>query len=162
MHADHGMVQAVGHLGDGQGGGVGGKNGLGLAHGVQLAEQGLLGAHVFLDALNDEIRVGAGGLFLHQHVGHDGVGGGLFHPALVHPLLERGGQLVLVLLGGRHGAGVHQGGVALRREDLSDAAAHRARAKNRYLHDCSSCYFVKLWVLLSRLSLDKESKSRLC
>ena len=134
MHADHGMVQAVGHLGDGQGGGVGGKNGLGLAHGVQLAEEGLLRDHVFLYALDDEVGVGAGGLLLHQDVRHDGVGGGLLHPALVHALLERGGQLVLVLLGGRHGACVHQGGVALRRENLGNTAAHRARAKNSYLH----------------------------
>ena len=134
MHADNGMLQPVAHLGDGQRRGVGSEDGAVLAHGVQLVEQGLLGGHVFLDALNDEIGVRSGGLLLHQHVGQQGVLRLLRHLALLDALLQRRGQLILVLLRGSDGACIHQSGVALGREDLSDTAAHSASAKNCNFH----------------------------
>ena len=141
VHTDDGMLQTVAHLGDRQRRGVGGEDGLGLAQAVQLIQQLLLGSHVFLDALDDEIRVGAGGLLLHQHVGQQGVHSLLGHLALLHPLLQGSSQLILVLLRGSDGAGIHQGGVALCRENLRNAAAHGTCAKNCNLHDFSSCYF---------------------
>ena len=42
--------------------------------------------------------------------------------------------LILVLLSGSHRACIHQGSVALSRENLSNAAAHGAGAENRYFH----------------------------
>ena len=134
MHTDDGVLEAVAHLGDRQRGGVGSEDGLGLAQLVQLAEQLLLGSHVFLDALDDEIRVGAGGLLLHQDVGQQSVHSLLGHLALGHALGQRSSQLILVLLSGSHRACIHQGSVALSRENLSNAAAHGAGAENRYFH----------------------------
>ncbi len=62
----------------------------------------------------------------------------LIHPALVHALLEGLVQIILMPLGGRDRAGVHQGGMALSREDLGDAAAHRTGAEDSYFHLNSS------------------------
>ena len=129
------------HLGDGQRGGVGCKDRLGLAQGVQLIQQFLLGSHVFLHALNDQIGVSAGGLLLHQNVGQQGIHSLLGHLALGNAFGQRSSQLILVLLSGSHGAGVHQSGVALRGKNLSNTAAHSTGAKNCNFHDVSSCYF---------------------
>ena len=134
MHADNGMVQTQTHLGNGQRRGVGGEDGLGLAQAVQLIQQLFLGGHVFLDALDDEIGVGAGGLLLHQNIGQQSVHGLLGHLALSHPLGQRSGQLILVLLGGSHATRIHQRRVALCRENLRDAAAHGTCSEYCYFH----------------------------
>ena len=134
VHADDGVLEAVAHLGDRQRGGVGSEDGLGLAQFVQLAEQLLFGGHIFLDALDDQIGVSAGGLLLHQDVGQQSIHSLLGHLALGHAFGQRSSQLILVLLSGSHRACIHQGSVALSRENLSNAAAHGAGAENRYFH----------------------------
>ena len=134
MHTDDGVAQAVAHLGDGQGGGVGGEDDTVLADGVQLLEQGALGGHILLHALDHEVGVSAGGLLLNQNVGQQSVHSLLSHLALGNALGKRGGQLILMLLGGSHRACIHQGGVALCRENLSNAAAHGAGAENCNFH----------------------------
>ena len=120
VHADDGVLQILAHLGDGQGGGVGGEDDAVFADGVQLLEQGALGLHVLL---------------LDEDVGHQGVLGLLGHLALLHPLLQGGGQLILVALGRSGATGVHQGGVSLGREDLGNAAAHGAGTEDGYFHN---------------------------
>ena len=130
VHADQGVLQTVSHVGDGQGRGVGGKGGIGLADIVQLHEQLLLDVHVLLDALDDQIDVG--GLFMglgDQNVGQQSILGLRGHLALVHPLLQGLGQGVLVPLGGRRAAGVHQNGMTLGGKHLGNAPAHGAGAE---------------------------------
>ena len=85
-------------------------------------------------ALDDQIGISAGGLLLHQDVGQQSVHSLLGHLALGHALGQRSSQLILVLLSGSHRACIHQGSVALSRENLSNAAAHGAGAENRYFH----------------------------
>ena len=138
MHTNDGMLDAVRHFGDGEGGSIGGENGLRLADGVQFGKEFFLGRHILFDALNDEIGVSGGGLLFHQNVIHDGVFRFLGHFAPAHELVKTGGELVLVALRGLDGACVHQGGVTVLREDLRDAASHGTRAKNCYLHVFSS------------------------
>ena len=135
VHADDGVLQILAHLGDGQGGGVGGEDDAVFADGVQLLEQGALGLHVLLHALDDQVGLGSGGHLLDENVGHQGVLGLLGHLALLHPLLQGGGQLILVALGRSGAAGVHQGGVSLGREDLGNAAAHGAGTEDGYFHN---------------------------
>ena len=134
MHTDDGVAQAVAHLGDGQRGGVGGENSLGLAERIQLVQQFLLSRHILLHALDHEVGVSAGGLLLNQNVGQQSVHSLLSHLALGNALGKRGGQLILMLLGGSHRACIHQSGMALRSENLSNAAAHGTGAENCNFH----------------------------
>ena len=134
MHADDGVLEAETHLGDGQRRGVGRENGALLAHLVELAEQLALGAHLFLDALDDEVGVRRGRLLLDEDVVQDGVLSLFGHLALLDTLLQGSGELILVALSGSDAGSVHQSGVALGREDLSDAAAHGAGAENCNFH----------------------------
>ena len=134
MHADDGVLEAETHLGDGERRGVGRENGGVLAHLIELAEQLALGAHLFLDALDDEVSVSGGGLLLDEDVVEDRVLGLFGHLALLDALLQGSGELVLVALSGSDAGSVHQSGVALGREDLSDAAAHGTGAENCNFH----------------------------
>ncbi|MPM53974.1 hypothetical protein SDC9_100746 [bioreactor metagenome] len=150
MHADDGVLQSVAHFGDGQRRGVGREDCLGLAHGVQLVQQLLLGGHVFLDALDDQVGVRTGGFFLHQHICQQGVHRLLRHLALFNTLLQGSRQLILVLLRGSDGTCIHKGGVALRRENLSNSAAHRTCAKNCNFHVNPPIIFTYLWDLFHK------------
>ena len=134
VHADDGVLEAETHLGDGQRRGVGGEDGALLAHLIELAEQLALGAHLFLDALDDEVSVSGGGLLLDEDVVEDLVLGLFGHLALLDALLQGSGELILVALSGSDAGSVHQSGVALGREDLSDAAAHGTGAENCNFH----------------------------
>ena len=134
MHTDDGVLEAQAHLGDGQRRGVGRKDGGILAHGVELAEQLTLGGHVLGHALDDEVGVGRSGLLLDENVVQDGILGLFGHLALLDALLQGSGELILVALSGSDAGSVHQSGVALGREDLSDAAAHGAGAENCNFH----------------------------
>ena len=134
VHADDGVLEAEAHLGDGERRGVGGKDGALLAHLIELAEQLALGAHLFLDALDDEVSVSGGGLLLDEDVVEDRVLGLFGHLALLDALLQGSGELILVALSGSDAGSVHQSGVALGREDLSDAAAHGTGAENCNFH----------------------------
>ena len=136
MHTDDGVLEAKTHLGDGQRGGVGGKDGGFLAQPIQLAEHGALVRHLFLGALNDEVGIGGGGLLLHEDIRHQGILGLLSHLALLDALLQGSVELVLVALRGSDAGRVHQSGVAVRRKDLRDAAAHGAGAENCNFHFC--------------------------
>ena len=138
MHAGEGMLQAVAHLRDGQGGSVGGKDGLRFAQLVQAVEQLLLGTPFFRNALDDQIGIRRRGLLLHKDVGHKGVLGPLGHFPLGHALLERCVQFIPVTLGGGDAAGVHKSGMAVGGKHLSDAAAHGTGAENCNLHCLSS------------------------
>ena len=136
VHTDDGVLEAKAHLGDGQRGGVGGKDGGFLAQLIQLAEHGALVRHLFLGALNDEVGIGGGGLLLHEDIRHQGILGLLSHLALLDALLQGSVELVLVALRGSDAGRVHQSGVAVCREDLRDAAAHGAGAENCNFHFC--------------------------
>ena len=135
MHPDNGVFQPLAHLGDGQGGGVGGEDDTVLADGVQLLEQGALGGHILLHALDDQVGICRSVYLFHQNVGHQGVLDLLGHLALVHALLQGLGQVVLVALSRSGAAGVHQGGVSLGRKDLSNAAAHGTGTEDRNFHN---------------------------
>ena len=134
VHADDGVLEAEAHLGDGQRRGVGRENGALLAHLVELAEELTLGVHVLRHALDDEVGVRRGRLLLDEDVVQDGVLGLFGHLALLDALLQGSGELILVALSGSDAGSVHQSGVALGREDLSDAAAHGAGAENCNFH----------------------------
>ena len=136
MHAHHGVLQALSHLGDGQGGSVGSKDGALLAQSVQLSQQFLLHGHVLSDALDDQIGIGGSVHLLHQDAGHDVVSGSLIHLALGDLLSQRGSQLILMALSALDAGSIHQSGVALRCENLGNAAAHSACAKYCDFHDC--------------------------
>ena len=140
MHPDQGAAQALADLGDGQGRGVGGENALGLADLVQLAEGGLLHAHVLKGGLHDQVAVGAQVLLQARgDGGHDAVGLGLVHLALFHQLgialLDLGLAAVGPLL-----LDVAQGhGPAALGEGLGDALAHGACADHaNFFHDKDS------------------------
>ena len=135
VHADQGVLQTVSHVGDGQRRCVGGEDSLGLAQLVQLLQQGLLGSHLLLDALDDQIGIGGGGLLVHDDVDQQSVNGLLSHLAAGNALGQVSGQLILVALSGSDAAGENQGGVSLRSESLGDADAHGAGAENSYLHE---------------------------
>ena len=75
-------------------------------------------------ALDDEVGVRRGRLLLDEDVVQDGVLGLFGHLALLDALLQGSGELILVALSGSDAGSVHQSGVALGREDLSDAAAN--------------------------------------
>ena len=128
------MLETEAHLGDGQRRGVGRKDGALLAHLVELAEELTLGVHVLRHALDDEVGVRRGRLLLDEDVVQDGVLGLFGHLALLDALLQGSGELILVALSGSDAGSVHQSGVALGREDLSDAAAHGAGAENCNFH----------------------------
>ena len=134
VHADDGVLEAEAHLGDGQRRGVGREDGALLAHLVELAEELTLGVHVLRHALDDEVGVRRGRLLLDEDVVQDGVLGLFGHLALLDALLQGSGELILVALSGSDAGSVHQSGVALGREDLSDAAAHGAGAENCNFH----------------------------
>ena len=138
VHTDQVMLQALAHLGDGQRGGVGGEDGLVLADGVQLAQQFLLDGHVLGHALDDQIGIGGSVKLLDQNAAHDIVRGFLGHLTLGDLLVQGGGQLVLMTLCAGGAGSIHQGGVALRCENLGNAAAHRTGAEYCYFHDSSS------------------------
>ena len=57
VHTDQGTGQALADLGDGQRGGVGSEDALGLADLIQLAESGLLDLHILESSLNDEVTI---------------------------------------------------------------------------------------------------------
>ena len=128
------MLQAVAHLGDGQRGGVGGKHSLRLAQRIQLGEQGALGLHFLLDAFDDQVCIGRSSFFLHQNAAQQVLLGFLGHLALGHALGQRSSQLILMPLGRRQTAGIHQRNVTVGCKDLGDTAAHGAGSENRYLH----------------------------
>ena len=134
VHADDGVLEAETHLGDRQRRGVGREDGALLAHLVELAEELTLGVHVLRHALDDEVGVRRGRLLLDEDVVQDGVLGLFGHLALLDALLQGSGELILVALSGSDAGSVHQSGVALGREDLSDAAAHGAGAENCNFH----------------------------
>ena len=137
VHPDEGTAQTLADLGDGQGGGVGGEDALGLADLVQLAEGGLLHAHVLERGLHDQVAVGAQVLLqAGGDGGHGGVGLSLVHLALFHQLgvalLDLGLAAVGPLL-----LDVAQGnGPAALGERLGDALAHSTGADNtNFAHD---------------------------
>ena len=75
---------------------------------------------------------------LDQNAAHDIVRGFLGHLALGDLLVQGGCQLVLMTLCAGGAGSIHQGGVALRCENLGNAAAHRTGAEYCYFHDSSS------------------------
>ena len=138
MHADELMLQALTHLGDGQRGSVGSEDGILLADGIQAAQQLLLGGHILGNALDDQVGIGGGLELLHQDAAHDIISSFLSHLAAGDLLVQRGGQLVLMTLSAGNAGSIHQSGVALRCENLSDTAAHSTCTKDCDFHDCSS------------------------
>ena len=134
MHTHHLVLQTKTDLGDGQRGGVGCKNSLGLDDLVQFLQQNLLGGHVFLDGLQNQIAIGTGGLLFDLDVVQDGINSLLGHLALFHALLQTCGQFILVALSAGRRAGEQISFVAGLSEHLSDAAAHGTGAKYCYLH----------------------------
>ena len=138
VHTDEGVLQTIAHLSDRQRGGVGSKHGLRFAQLVQAMEQLLLGTHLLGDALDHQISISSGGLFLDQHIGHESVLGALRHFALGDPLLQRSVQLFLMALGGGDAAGVHQGSMPVCGKDLGNTTTHGAGAENCNLHSVSS------------------------
>ena len=132
------VLQALTHLGDGQRGGVGGKDGLILAQSVQTTQQLLLHGHVLSHALDDQIGVSGGLELLHQHTAHQIVSGLLRHLALGHTLIQRSSQLILVALRTGRAGSIQQDGVALAGKHLSDTATHSTCTKNSDLHNDSS------------------------
>ena len=84
------------------------------------------------------IGIGGGVELLDQNAAHDIVRGFLGHLALGDLLVQGGGQLVLMTLCACGAGSIHQSGVALRCENLSNTAAHCTCAKYCYFHDCSS------------------------
>ena len=138
VHTDEVVLQALAHLGDGQRGGVGGEDGLILAQSVQLGQQLLLDGHVLGDALDDQIGIGGGVELLDQNAAHNIVSRFLGHLALGDLLIQGGCQLILMTLCAGRAGSIHQGGVALRCENLSNTTAHRTCTKYCYFHDSSS------------------------
>jgi len=138
VHTHQVMLQTVGHLGDGQRRGVGGKDGLFLADRIQLAQQLLLGGHVLSDALDDQIGVCSCFELLHHYAAHQIIGSFLSHLALGHSLVQRGSQLVTVTLSACHTGSIHHSHMALGSKDLCDTAAHGASAKHCNFHTRSS------------------------
>ena len=136
MHAHQGVLQALGHLRNGQRGSVGSENGAILAHSIQLSQQLLLHGHVLSDALDDQIGIGGSVHLLHQDAGHDVIGGSLVHLAPCNLLSQRGSQLILMALCALDAGSIHQSGVALRCENLGNTAAHSACAKYCDFHNC--------------------------
>ena len=138
VHTDQVMLQPLAHLGDGQRGGVGGEDGLILAQSIQTAQQLLLDFHVLSDALDDQIGISGALELLDQNAAHDIISSFLGHLALGDLLVQGGGQLVLMTLCACGAGSIHQSGVALRCENLSNTAAHCTCAKYCYFHFSSS------------------------
>ena len=88
--------------------------------------------------LADIFGIGGSLELLDQDAAHQIISGFLSHLALGDLLVQGGSQLVLMTLRACRAGCIHQGGVALRCENLSNTAAHRTCAKYCYFHDCSS------------------------
>ena len=136
MHTHQGMLQALRHLGDGQRGGVGSKNGALLADSIQLTQQFLLHGHVLSNALDDQIGISGSVELLHQDAGHNVVGGSLIHLALGDLLGQGSSQLILMALCTLDAGSIHQSGVSLCCKNLGNAAAHGTCAEYCDFHDC--------------------------
>ena len=137
MHADEAVrpLGSGGQLRGGDGGGVGGKNGLRLHDGIQLPEEVLLDAHVLHNGFHHQVRVRrlahVGGK---GDPGGDGVGLLPRFPPLLHlpgkgrlqPLLPLPDELIADIPDHHI--------VALGREDLGDVQTHVACAEYCCLH----------------------------
>ena len=118
----------------------GGDGGAGIGGGRNGSGEKLYFYSGKIEAKGGEAGSGIGGSFklLHQNAAHDIISGFLGHLALGDLLVQGGGQLVLMTLCAGGAGSIHQGGVALRCENLSNTTAHRTCTKYCYFHDSSS------------------------
>ena len=131
MHADElvGPLGGGGNVGDGDGGGIGGQNGLRLTDAVQLRKDALFDVKVFNRRLNNQIGVGGqlqiGGK---GNLVNDGLLTGLIQLTLGHQLVQ---ALVQTGLGGLNDLVLdvaHNHVEPLAGKHLRNIQAHRAAA----------------------------------
>ena len=136
VHTDQRTAQALADLGDGQRGGVGSEDALGLADLIQLAESGLLDLHILKSSLNDQVAVCAQ-IFLQARGDgcNDRVSLFLGDLALSNQLLVALLDLCQAVLSPLLLDVAQSNGVALNLcKCLCDALAHSASADNTDLH----------------------------
>jgi len=136
VHTDQGTGQALADLGDGQRGGVGSEDALGLADLIQLAESGLLDLHILESSLDDQVAVCAQ-IFLQTRGdgSNDSVCLLLGDLALSNQLLVALLDLCQAVLSPLLLDVAQSNGVALNLcKCLCDALAHSASADNTDLH----------------------------
>ena len=143
MHADNGTIQAIGNFGNGERGGVGGKDAIRLADFLQLFKDLLLQLHLFKSRFHNQVTVGNNFIGAGGNLVQDSIGCGLLHLPLGNSLLKALGNLRLTVSRPFcfNIAKPYFKALCLCK-GLSNAVTHCSRANNTNLHG----YFLLIFI----------------